>query len=139
MPSLLRQRVCVWGGGGGSSGLPWPCLIHSMVSSWWTRVHFPSGTRSSWTKLACRKRGGLNNSSLSFIPSVYCCRIDHYQNLINTLFTISLPQAPPLQGELHLLFPFWAIIPVIITASMAGAPLQLHYLVSIKEREATPP
>lgn len=99
-----------------------------MVKSWWTRPHCLSRAHSSWLKLAFRKRGWLNGSSFIFILAVYCCRIDHYQNLINTLFTISLPQAPPLGGELHLLIYFWAIISIIIMASMAIAPLQLHYL-----------
>lgn len=65
-----------------------------------------------------------HHASFIFTLAVYCCRIDHYQNLINILFTVSLPQALPLHGEMHLLFHFLAIITIIITASIAVAPLQ---------------
>lgn len=69
----------------------------------------------------------------NFTLTVYCCCFNHYPNLINTLSSISLPQAPPLQGERHLLLHFHSILSISITASIAGAPLQIHYLSWIRE------
>lgn len=94
------------------------------------RPHFLSRALRSRTKLASGKRGPSSDS----VPghswsssSVDCCYMDHCQNLIGLVFPSSLPQAPPLQREIHL----WAILSITVMAGGlphrdARLPFQSH-------------
>ena len=127
--------VCVSGG----SQVVYFCFIHSMVSSRWTRPHVLSGAHSSWSELAF-KRGWLIEWLFFYL---------YTQSLLLSHWSLSKPHQYTPYGFITssssslrtatFALPDLAIISVIIMASMAVAPLQLHYLFLIMERQVTPP